>query len=176
MKPWTALTIAAVGAGVTLFVAAVVQQNYRQSANDPQIQLAEDGATAFGNGANPADIVGGRPPVEAATSLAPFMTVFDADKRVLATSGRFVGETLTPPAGTFDYARAHGQDRFTWQTTGGAREAAVLVYANGQHTGYVLAARSLHEVEAREGALRLMTIITLAGIALLCGVYMAASK
>jgi hypothetical protein len=152
-------------AGVTAFTSAAVQQNYRFSADLPQLQMAEDGATALDNGKTAAEVVGAGQ-VDAASSLAPFMIVFDASKHVLATSGMFAGKTLTPPAGTFDNAKAKGYERFTWQTSTGAREAAVLVYTGGPHPGYVLASRSLREVEVREHNLDLMTLVTLVAIVL----------
>src|SRR5260221_13588614 len=92
------LPAALIGAGVTLFVCAAVQQNYRQSANDPQIQLAQDAAGALDAGAEPIMVVGPAQ-VNAASSLAPFVTVYDSSLHPLATSGRFDGRTLTPPAG-----------------------------------------------------------------------------
>jgi hypothetical protein len=106
--------------------------------------------------------------LEASTSLAPFVTVFDQDQKALDSNGQFLGRTFAPPAGSFEYAKAHGQNRFTWAPQAGTREAAVLVYQGGDHPGYVLAARNLREVEQREGNLTIM-----AGAAL--GVILAVS-
>ena len=166
-----ALLAAVLAAGVTVFATAAVQQNYRQSANDPQIQLARDGADALGRSLIPSAIVGDDPQIDAGSSLAPFVTVYDTNQHVLATSGQFNGDTLTPPAGAFDYAKAHGEDRFTWATSTGVREAAVLVYQSSGHAGYVLSARNLLEVEKREDSLRLMSMLTLAAIVLVAGGY-----
>jgi len=155
MKPASiklALAIAVVGTVLTAFTYAAVQQSYRSGANDPQVQLAEDGANALMSGMSPFQIVGNNH-VEASTSLAPFVTVFGPDRQPLATNGQFKQVTLAPPAGTFDYAKAHGQDRFTWAPGTGNREAAVLVYNGGANPGYVLAARDLREVEDRESNL-----------------------
>ena len=143
------------------FAYVAVQQNYRMSANDPQIQLAEDGAMALATGTDPKAIVGDKT-IDAGISLAPFTTVFDANRNVLATSGQFDGQTLAPPTGSFDSAKAHIQDRFTWAPRPGSRDAAVLVYIGGNHPGYVLAARSLYEVEAREDNLTKMAAAALA--------------
>ena len=149
------LSIGLAGTILTAFIYAAVQQNYRSSANDPQVQLAEDGAAALRAGTSPFQIVGNGH-VEAGTSLAPFVTVFGPDRQPLATNGQFKQVTRVPPAGTFDYAKAHGQDRFTWEPGTGNREAAVLVYNGGTNPGYVLAARDLREVEARESNLTTM--------------------
>jgi hypothetical protein len=40
----------------------IVQQNYRMSANDPQIQMAEDAANDLSNGVSP-QTISGKPPV-----------------------------------------------------------------------------------------------------------------
>jgi hypothetical protein len=58
--------------------------------------------------------------------------------------------------GVFDYTRAHGQDRITWQPRSGVRSAAIVARYGGAHPGFVLAGRSLREVEAREDRLTLM--------------------
>ena len=162
----TILAAALIGAGVTLFTAAAVQQNYRLSANDPQIQLAEDAAAGLSKGLQPEAVVGSQK-VDASASLAPFVTVYSGGKpyQALATSGYFTdNKILAPPPGAFDTARATGEDRFTWQTLEGQREAAVLVYADSPQPAYVLAARNLREVESREQSLRAMSTATLTGI------------
>jgi hypothetical protein len=166
-----ALAILAVAWAAILFMALAVQQNYRLSANDPQIQLAEDAAIKIGGGARPQDVFGTER-VAAKTSLAPFVTVYDGGgvHEPLASTGYFDSNVLRPPAGTFDYAKAHGEERFTWQTVDGQREAAVLVYNGDAQPVYVLAARNLREVEAREDQLRLETLLALLGTALVVAV------
>ncbi len=137
---------------------AVAQQDLRQSANDPQIQLAEDGAAALAAGGVPASLMpADRHVIDVSQSLAPFIMVFDNGGKVLESSMK-AGNTLpVPPAGVFDYVRAHGEDHVTWQTASGLRFAAVIVPfaavapAGGViSSGFVLAARSLREVENRE--------------------------
>ncbi|HEX3082459.1 MAG TPA: hypothetical protein VHQ86_04340 [Candidatus Saccharimonadia bacterium] len=157
--------------GFTMLVYVLVQQNYRQSANDPQIQLAEDGATALEKGVGPIEIIGPGH-VEMGSSLAPFVTVFDQNHAAVASNGQFKGQTLVPPSGTFDFAKTHGQDRFTWEPQVGVREAAVLVYNGGLHPGYVLAARNLREVEIRENQAQNMVaaalgVLVVAGLVLI---------
>jgi hypothetical protein len=53
------------------------------------------------------------------------------------------------PKGVFDYTRAHGEDRVTLMPEPGVRSAAVLVSVAGGPGGFVLAGRSLREVEKR---------------------------
>lgn len=143
------------------FVCALVytcsQQVLRQSANDPQIQMAEDAALALLNGAPAAQVVG-TTVMDAGGSLDPFVVVYDADGKAVAGSGMLNGTLPTLPSGVFDYTRAHLEDRVTWQPAEGDRFAAVITYyersSNGVKTaGFVLAARSLRETELREEAL-----------------------
>lgn len=125
-----------------------VQQDYRQSANDPQIQLAEDAAVALDRGAAPQWNASNQ--IDAGTSLAPFIVIYSASGTPVAASGLINGSLPTIPVGIFTSVNAHGEDRVTWQTPTGLRFAAVIVpYSNG----YVLAARSLREVEIRENKL-----------------------
>jgi hypothetical protein len=172
-----ALPTLAVSWAVILFVALAVQQNYRLSANDPQLQLAGDAAAQLEQGAGPSAVVGaGR--VDATRSLAPFVTVYDGrgDHAALASSGDFDGRTFTPPAGVFDNVRAHHEERFTWQTAGGQRLAAVMDYVNGDQPRFVLAARSLTVVEAREDQLRTQTLAALLGVAAVLGAFVLLVK
>ena len=69
------------------------------------------------------------------------------------------GETPTLPQGAFDFTQAYHpvtapmgiESRFTWQPAPGVRSAVVLLHFSSQSaTGYVLAGRSLREVEIRE--------------------------
>src|SRR5262249_54008481 len=128
-----------------------VQQTLRESANDPQIQMAEDAATLFSSGAalSPA-LLQPAQPIDVAKSLAPFMIFYDDDERVVASTGALRGQPPSPPPGVFDYVRQNGEERGTWQPEPGVRIASVVVRANGTRAGFVLAGRSLREVEKRE--------------------------
>lgn len=153
------LPIAAVATITIFFAYAVGQQVYRMSANDPQIQLSEDGATAIANGADALSVV----PTNAVSltkSLSPFVVVYNAGGQPIAANGYLNGAMPTPPAGTLTYAASHGQDRFTWQprSGNGLRIAAVVTAVNGGKSGYVLAGRSLAEVESRIANLTTMML------------------
>jgi hypothetical protein len=129
-----------------------VQQNYRMSANDPQIQIAEDLAASLNYGKtpqwNPIDNI------DASKSLATFVNIYDASGTPILSTGPILigpnGKYAVPPAGVFDFVNKNGEDRITWQPKEGLRYAAVIVPYN---KGYVLAARSLREVEVREAKL-----------------------
>ncbi len=140
------------GAAITLLSGLVylaVQQDLRQGANDPQIQMAEDAAQALAQGATVEAVVPAGQ-VDAARSLAPFVVVFDAQKQPVAASGQLHGQIPVVPDGVLDYARLHGQNRVSWQPEPGVRLAAVVVSYQGTKPGFVLAARSLRDVEIRE--------------------------
>lgn len=129
-----------------------VQQVYRQSANDPQIQMAEDTAAALEKGAKPTRLIGDNS-IDMAKSLAPYTVMYDDELNPLAANVIIDGATPRPPRGVFEYARAHGEDRLTWQPQPGVRSAIVVVHYGGTKSGFVLAGRSLREVEIRESRL-----------------------
>jgi hypothetical protein len=137
--------------GITLvcgIVYTVVQQVYRQSANDPQIQMAENAARALGDGRSPEDLLGAVK-VDMTQSLAPYLIVFDQSGNPLVSGVELDGQIPVPPVGVFDFAKRNKQDWITWQPRPGIRHAAIIVYFNGKQTGFVLAARSMREVEDR---------------------------
>ena len=77
IKYWLPLAVV-----ITLFsglVYATVQQNYRQSANDPQIQMAEDAASELAFGGGPYGVLP-RGNIDIAKSIAPFMIIYDENK------------------------------------------------------------------------------------------------
>ena len=134
---------------VFLTIYAAVQQDYRQSANDPQIQIAEDAAASLDNGgAFQSVILPTR--IDIATSLSVFTTVFDDAGQPIGSSGYLRGGMPTVPPGVLDYVRSKGEDRFTWQPEKGVRDAVVITKYSG---GFVMVGRSIREVEKREDAL-----------------------
>jgi hypothetical protein len=152
------LPIAIATAGLCGLVYLTVQQSLRMSANDPQIQMAQDAASALDGGASVDSIVPANK-VELAASLAPFIMVFDDSGNVLASSATLHGSIPVYPSGVLDYTRQNGEDRVTWQPENGVRMATVVVRFD---KGFVLAGRSLREVEIRESNLE-----KISGLALL---------
>ncbi|MDP2656293.1 MAG: hypothetical protein Q8P11_01870 [bacterium] len=134
------------------------QQILRMGANDPQIQIAEDLSVILSDGTDPTALFSSEPS-DFSKSIAPFVIIFDTDGKAVAGSTMLNGELPTPSSEIFDYTKSHGADRFTWQTDSGIRTAAVLLSYGGDKPGYVLAGRSLREVEKRE-----QEILMLAGI------------
>jgi hypothetical protein len=135
---------------LTTFIAGtaanISHQVLRMSANDPQIQMAEDAAQRLNAGENAASIVPDRK-VDMASSLAPFVTVYDDVGKPVASSASLDGIMLSPPRGVLDYVRAHGEERVTWQPRPGVRIASVVTRTA---SGFVVAGRNMREVEIRE--------------------------
>ena len=135
----------------------LTQQVLRQSANDPQIQLAEDIVTQIET-ENHVRTALSTPVIDMNKSLAVFYIIYDAKGMPLASTVQLGGKTPIPPSGVFPYAQSHGQDRFTWMPKVGVREAAVLLpYTFSTGSGYVLVGRSLLEIEKREDQLLKLT-------------------
>lgn len=141
---WLPLAVLTILMSGLVYVA--VQQDYRNSANDPQIQMALDARNALENGAAAQSLVP-TSQVDIAQSLAPYLAIYDASGQVVAASATLHGQPLVVPPGVFDSARAMPMDVLTWMPEPGVRSAIVVVHYS---QGYVLAGRSLIQVEDRE--------------------------
>jgi hypothetical protein len=164
LRHW--LPLAVVITALSGLVYLVVQQSLRWGANDPQIQMAEDAAAVLTSGGAPESVLPAAH-VEISTSLAPFMVIYSDAGEALASSARLHGAVPDLPPGIFDYTRQNGEDRVSWQPQPGVRIAAVVVAYDGAQPGFVLAGRSLREVEKREDQVQQLTgiawLILLAG-------------
>ena len=148
-----------------LFIYAATQQAYRTAADDPQIQLADDAATALRAGAGVETVIPAGA-VDLASGLGVFVIAYDSANRPLAGSGRLAGVLPTPPAGVLAAARTHGSHRVTWRPRPGVRVAAVLQRVNDGSGRVVLAARSLRDVEERTSRLLVMSALAWGGLML----------
>ncbi len=165
-------------------VYGAVQQDLRQSANDPQIQIAEDIAGAIDHGQPPQTII---PPfkVDISKSLAPYVIIYDKDGNVLQSGVQLDGKTPDVPRGVFNVSQWKNpiighhltlgtptdETRFTWQPKDDVRSAAVIKKFSGAGGGYVLAGRSLREVEAR--VMRLLLYVGLAWVVTMGATFIA---
>lgn len=147
---WLALVITVTFLSGLVYI--IEQQNLRQAANDPQIQMAEDAASSLAGGKSLQSVLPG-PSVDMATSLAPYLIIYDDSGKPLAASVELAGSIPAVPPGVFNAIGTQDQKRFTWQPESGVRSAAVLIHYTGTTSGYVLAGRSLREVEKREESL-----------------------
>jgi hypothetical protein len=157
MRVWLPLAALAIVLIGTSFV--LVQQALRQDANDPQVQLARDGAAIMAIGGSPIYLQPAT--VNLAQSLAPFIQMYDDAGGVQFSSGILDGKPPVVLLGVLENARAKGENRVTWQPAPGVRIAAVVVRVPGNVGGYVLAGRSLAEVEARIANIQKLAEVTL---------------
>jgi hypothetical protein len=168
LKVWLPLAFVLTAAAGMVYVG--IQQDMRHSADDPQIQLSEDAARALASGKSP-DIVAPPLAIDIGQSLAPFVTVFDASGKAVASSGLLHSQLPALPPGVFDAVRAPGEDRITWQPEPGVRIATVVNAYSGTPSGFVMSGRSLRETERRVDQLGLLIgaawLAGVAGIAVL---------
>jgi len=157
--------LATLATALSLLVYLAVQQVGRQSANDPQLQIARDASAALAQGKNPFTA---SETVDIGRSLAPWITVTDDQGNIIASTARLHGNPRTVPSGVFQHARETGEERVTWQPEPGVRMATVVVH--NRNGGFVVAGRSLRESEERTAAygrlILLGWIITLTGLLL----------
>lgn len=144
----TRLYLALLGISTMLIALMYVtsQQNLRQGANMPQVQVASDTARKIVAGGDPKLLVAGDD-VPMNLSLAPFTIIYDENMNVVAGNGRLDDTTPKPPIGTFESTRSHRESRFTWAPRSDTRIAAVMVHIDREEGGFVLSGRSLVEVE-----------------------------
>lgn len=153
-KYWLLLIIMAIiVTGVAWLPYAVIQQDLRLGADDPQIQMAEDIAAKLASGQQAQDIVPTEK-VDIAKSLAPYIIIFDTTGKPIASSAVLNSQTPTIPSGVFDSVKQLGEDKITWQPQTGVRSAIVVTQFQGPHPGFVLVGRSLREVENRESGIQ----------------------
>jgi hypothetical protein len=123
-------------------IQATIQQSVRNDANSPQIQIAQDMASALDDGKRPDTLVSGK--VDMSKSLATFVNIYDVSGNLVIGSG-YVGDQIpTAPIGILSSSSGKDYNAATWQPSDGVRVAAVTVAAEKY---YVLAGRSLKEVE-----------------------------
>lgn len=146
-KYWLLTAVLVTGLCGLLYI--VAQQGLRHGADDPQIQMAEDIAEKLGSGQQSQSILPTEK-VDIARSLAPYVILFDATGKPIASSAQLNGQMPTIPTGVFEYVKQNGEDKFTWQPQVGVRSAVVVTRFTGANSGFVLAGRSLREVEERE--------------------------
>jgi len=148
---WVPVAVAVTGLSAVVYGA--VQQDLRQGANDPQIQMAEDAAARLNAGVAPNTVVLSDQ-VELSGSLSSYVMVFDAENRLIASSAQLNGQAPPFPPSVFESARSRGQDRITWQPAAGIRSAVVV---QPWRSGFVVVGRSLRLVEERIGQIFLLT-------------------
>jgi hypothetical protein len=165
---FNALVLAGISSVLALALYLIPQQVLRNDANDPQIEMATNLAARLDSygvmgGLQQGALVGSGV-VDMARSLSPFLIVYDDQGRALGSNAQLNGQTPVLPKGVFDYVRTHGEERVTWRPGDGVRVAAVVERVNGPQPGFVLAGRSLREVQANIQHIRNLAGLTWLGM------------
>lgn len=145
MKTSPHLTAIAIITIVIGLIYCAVQQNYRSSANDPQVQIARElqGHLQKGNPLPFGDSV------EMETSLSVFQQTYDKNANPLLSTGYLNGKVPRLPKGVFEYAKTNGEHWITWQPQENVRMATGIVRVNVGPVAYLVVGRSLNDVEKR---------------------------
>lgn len=154
MPFWLTLTVV-----ITLlcgFIYVSVQQTLRIGANDPQIQIAQDLA---GQLSQTKTIPSLNSVIDMKKSLATFVIIFDNKGKPISSTAYLDNRIPVPPLGVFQFAEKFKENRVTWQPQNTVRIAAVIV-PFGNKSGFVLAGRSLREVEKRIDQITFFAVIS----------------
>jgi len=160
------LPLAVAFSGVFGFSYLATQQNYRQSVNDPQIQMAEDAAASLARDNVPANVVPhGAMPIDIATSLATWVAVYDSTGTPIESNAVLDDALPRLPAGLFNTDNWREQKtwqtpvgfetRVSWQPNPDVRQAVVIVRFEPPYgpAEFVAVGRSMRAVEERITAL-----------------------
>ena len=146
------LPFAVVTTFLSFLIFVVVQQNIRLSTNDQIAQIAEDTAGRIApQNSIPSDFPTVK--IDIARSLSTYVIVYDANKKIIGSTGSLDGNNPDIPVGVLNAAHSD-ENRVTWQPRKGIRSAIVAVYFKGKSEGFVVAGKSLREVEKREELLQ----------------------
>ncbi len=159
MLSWLPLAVGIVIVSGLIYM--VGQQTYRQTANDPQIQIAQDIATALNKGDAQADaIVPPTPTAEMSPSLSTFVVIFNATGTPIGASAGLNGQLPTVPEKMLLATLKTGENRVTWEPEKGLRIAAVITSFKSQNSsGFILVGRSLKETEKRIALIGIISAI-----------------
>jgi hypothetical protein len=149
LKAWFPFAITVSLICVILY--GVVQQNYRQNADDPQYQMATDAVAALQRQENPMTLV--NPVVDLSVGLSPYLIFYDAQGKPIVSGAQLNGKAPELPAGVLDVAGKNGEHALSWQPQPDIRQALVIKKVTGNDVAFVVAGRSLWKVEARIGLL-----------------------
>ncbi len=159
---WFPVAFAIIGMSLSIYV--VAQQTLRLEANDPQIAMVEDATLSLKSGTQPSDIITEGDPADIANTLDTYLIVYDDAGRPVAGDGRLDGNLPTLPSGVFVSVRNNGKTRFTWQPKENVRSAVVIDHWQSSGSGgFVMAGRSLREVEDRTSHLLFLSALGCVG-------------
>ncbi len=141
--------------GIMLCMYATVQQTYRSSANDPQLEMARNISNSLNKSIDYLIVDF----INLTQSLSVFTELFDKNGKTLKSNG-FINVHLPQlPQGIFQFVKKNNEDVVTWQPESNVRLAMVIEKVNSPIVGFVAVGRSLKEVETRESNLVKMVAI-----------------
>ena len=158
------LPLAIVTSVVCALVYVAVQQDLRGTANNPQIQMAEDASAQLEADKSPTAVTGTNM-VDIAQSLAPYLIIYDDAGQVLASSATLGGQVPVLPPGVLETARRQGEYRVTWQPQPGVRSATVVKRIEG--TGRDLFSRGARFAKSKRASSQLTSEVLFAWLAAL---------
>ena len=170
ITPWVGVALVITIINGSIY--GVSQQQQRSSADFPQVQLAQDAASALNSGVQKLSVTQGK--VDMANSLASFVNVYDQDGNVVAGSGLLDGQVPKPPIGVLKAAKGKAYSRVTWEPKTGVRIAAVT---SASDKYYVLSGRSMKFAEANvTTTLNISAASEVTSLAVLAVVYFISAK
>lgn len=136
---------------------ATGQHILRAGADDAQVELAEETVRQLNLGASPSSVVPSGTTVELSDSLRQYVIIYDDSGKQIAANAKLSGQTVDVPSGVLEHARDVEEHRVTWQPASGVRSTVVVKhYNNAASSGFVVAGKSLREVEKHEDQLMLL--------------------
>ena len=136
------------------------QHILRTSADDSQVESAETTAQSLERGASPSSVLPNGPAVDLRSSLQSYLIIYDNDGNQIASNLRLDNRVVDVPDGVLEHARDVSDHRITWQPADGVRSDIVVKrYSNAAGSGFVVAGKSLREVEKHEDQLLLLCAI-----------------
>lgn len=133
---------------VCLLIYACVQQTYRSSANDPQIQMVNDMNIKIQKGENINKYFSDS--VDLNKSLSTFYSFYDINGMPILSSGYLNGEMLRIPKNVFNGMKTGDQKELTTQPAKDVRLAMVILSTSNKPFAFIAAGRSFKEIEKRE--------------------------
>jgi len=153
---WLPLSVAIVCIYGIMYL--VVQQYIRLSANEILTEYAENTRSKLENGMTPDSIIKEIPKIDMAKSLSPFVMIYNNARILIASSASLKENYPAIATGTLDYAEKNNGNKVTWQPQQEVRNATVILHCTKDGQGYfILAGRSLREIENREHFVLLQT-------------------
>jgi hypothetical protein len=125
---------------------------FRQQANDPQIEVTEQVAGIVRQGIPLNAIISNAEQIDLASSKALFVMIFDKERTLVGSSAQLNGAAPSVPSEVFDQANEKGEYRFDFEPTENLKFAGVMKKIDD--SAYVLAGRSLSEMEVRVATLK----------------------